>query len=325
MKRCLVTGASGLIGTNLVARLKRDGHFVRAVGRNSPLPKLADEHLRMDLRHLQSHDHAFNNIDEVFQLAADAGGIAYEEDPANDAARLRDSVRINLNVLEACRVQGAQKVFFPSSGTVYAPDAFYYHWEKPVFIPCREFSIPPANPSSEYGWEKLFSERLYAAYHRSFGLQVRIARIHSTYGTPCIWDGPRARAPAALCRKIAQAEDGGTIDVIGDGQQMRSFQHVDDCVEGIVRLMASDFCGPVNLGSSEVVTINRLIDLICEIAGKAVQVRNIDGPVGVAGRCSDNTLIREVLGWEPTIDLRKGLAKLYPWVKERLDIAVKPM
>lgn len=325
---CLVLGGAGFFGTHLVNRLKQQGHYVRMVDRKEPAfgKSQADEFLKIDLRYIRPNDWIFNDVDEVYQLAAEVGGLGYIMDHANDAAMLYNSVQINLHVLEACRYQKIPKVFFASSACVYPSITTKHRWVDHVAqaTSCLESDAYPAQPDNEYAWEKLFSERLYQAYARNHPLQVRIGRMHNFYGPMGTWRGGREKAPAAICRKVAECKIGGSVEVWGDGTATRSFMYVDDAVEGAIRLMRSDFEGPVNIGSSEMTTINDLVWTIAMIAGKAVWTKHIEGPVGVQGRNSDNTLIQEKLGWQPSIPLQIGLKKTYLWIeKQVLDSRVK--
>lgn len=335
MKRCLVIGGAGFIGTHLIKRLKADGHWVRAVDRKSPEfeASIADEFWHMDLRYTLPSDPMFNKIDEVYQLACEVGGLGYIMNRNNDADMLRNSMQINLNVLEACRWQRVPKVFFASSACVYPTmpiEMFEYRSGRmlsevgavPIYRALREEDAYPAHPDNEYAWEKLFAERLYDAYARNYDMQVRIARFHNCYGSLGTWTGGREKAPAAIMRKVAEAEDGTWLQVWGNGTATRSFMYVDDAVEGTVRLMASDFQQPVNIGSSEMVTVDVLVDVVCEVAGKKLVKKHVEGPpVGVQGRNSDNMLIAAKLGWAPLISLREGIKKTYPWIARQVDKA----
>lgn len=314
MKTALVCGAGGFIGGHLVKRLKRDGFWVRGVDLkfHEYADTEADDFVIGDLRdpHFckQIIDRRF---DEVYQLAADMGGAGFIFTGENDADIMHNSATINLNVLDACHKRTIKRIFYSSSACMYPA----YNQEDPDNPVCSESSAYPAAPDSEYGWEKLFSERLYLAYGRNHGMQVRVARYHNIFGPEGTWDGGREKAPAALCRKIANVADGGEIEIWGDGLQTRSFLYVDECVEGTTRLLRSDFEGPVNIGSEEMVTINGLADLIMRVAGKRVKIRHIPGPQGVRGRNSDNRLIRERLGWAPSEPLQKGLEATYAWIE----------
>lgn len=253
-------------------------------------------------------------FDEVYQLAADMGGAGYIFTGEHDADVMHNSATINLNVLEACRRRAISKIFYSSSACMYPA----YNQEDPDNPNCAEDSAYPAAPDSEYGWEKLFSERLYLAYQRNHGIQVRIARYHNIFGPQGTWTGGREKAPAAICRKVAEARNGGSIEIWGDGQQTRSFLYVDECVEGTTRLVRSNFSGPVNIGSEEMVTIDNLVDIVCDVAGKKLEKIHIPGPTGVRGRNSDNRLIAQKLGWEPSQPLRAGLELTYSWVETQL-------
>ncbi len=317
MKTALVCGGGGFIGSHLVKRLKRDGLWVRAVDLKFPefLETAADDFVIGDLRDAyfcrQVIDRRF---DEVYQLAADMGGAGFIFTGENDADIMFNSASINLNVLETCRRRNIRRIFYSSSACMYPA----YNQEDPDNPNCAEDSAYPAAPDSEYGWEKLFSERLYLTYGRCHGIEPRIARYHNIFGPEGTWDGGREKAPAALCRKVAAAPDGGSIEIWGDGRQTRSFLYVSECVEGTVRLTRSGFSGPVNIGSEEMVTIDRLADLIIDIAGKRLEKRHVPGPLGVRGRNSDNRLIREKLGWAPSQPLRDGLCETYAWVERQV-------
>jgi nucleoside-diphosphate-sugar epimerase len=317
VKSALVCGAGGFIGGHLVKRLKREGVWVRGV--DLKLPEFgetqADQFAVGDLR-----DPAFTRsiidqrFDEVYQLAADMGGAGYLFTGENDANVMSNSAMINLNVIQALVDQGIRRVFYSSSACIY-PAHNQLQADHPN---CAEGSAYPAAPDSEYGWEKLFSERLYLAYGRNFGLEPRIARYHNIFGPEGTWTGGKEKAPAAMCRKIAQADDGGTVDIWGDGQQTRSFLHIDECVEGTLRLMRSGIGDPINIGSEEMVTIDQLADLVADIAGKRICKAHRPGPTGVRGRNSDNRLIRERLGWAPSQPLRAGLESTYAWIERQL-------
>ena len=319
MKKAVVCGAGGFIGGHLVVRLKSLGYWVRAVDlkNHEYMDTGADEFIIGDLR-----DPVFtgtiidDTINEVYQLAADMGGALYVFSGENDANIMHSSALINLNICHAC-VGKNLKVFYSSSACMY-PEHNQLDPDNPM---CSEDSAYPANPDSEYGWEKLFSERLYLAYKRNYGMDVKIARFHNIFGPYGTWNGGREKAPAAMCRKVAAAMDGGVIEVWGDGLQTRSFLIVDECIDGILALMAHpEFYGPVNIGSEEMITINNLAKMTIEISGKNLSIQNIDVThTGVRGRNSDNKLIREKLGWEPSKKLINGMKVTYQWVKEQVD------
>lgn len=319
-KQALVCGAGGFIGSHLVKRLKNEGFWVRGVDLKHPefSPTAADDFVIGDLRG-QEVCRAITDrpFDEVYQLAADMGGAGYIFTGDHDADVMHNSASINLNMIERCRVTGVKRMFYSSSACMYPA----YNQEDPDNPKCSEDSAYPAAPDSEYGWEKLFSERLYLAYHKNYGMQVRVARFHNIFGPEGTWTGGREKAPAAICRKVAEAPDGGEIEVWGDGKQTRSFLYIDECVEGILRLTRSDFIGPVNIGSEEMVTIDQLVHMVAEIAGKKILILHVPGPTGVRGRNSDNRLIREKLGWEPGVTLRHGLEKTYPWIAAQVKKA----
>ncbi len=318
-KKSLVAGAGGFIGSHLVKRLKKEGFWVRGVDLKYPLfgETAADDFVIGDLRDQLVCRNITDDVqfDEVYQLAADMGGAGYVFTGDHDADIMHNSATINLNMVERCRITGVQKIFYSSSACIYPK----YNQEDPDNPKCSENSAYPAHPDSEYGWEKLFSERLYLAYHNNYGMKVRIARFHNIFGPEGAWNDGREKAPAAICRKVAEALDGGEMEMWGDGKQTRSFLYIDECLEGIRRLVESDFIGPVNIGSEEMVTINRLAGMVMEIAGKKLRIRHIDGPQGVRGRNSDNKLIKEKLGWAPSYPLKKGLEKTYAWVKEQVE------
>jgi len=313
-KFSLVCGAGGFIGGHLVKRLKRDGFWVRGVDLKFPefSETEADDFVVGDLRD-QSFCRAIvdRRFDEVYQLAADMGGAGYIFTGEHDAGLMHNSATINLNVLDTCYKRSIKRVLYSSSACMYPA----YNQEDPLNPKCAEDSAYPAAPDSEYGWEKLFSERLYQAYRRNYGMQTYIARYHNIFGPEGTWTGGREKAPAAICRKVAMARDAENIEIWGDGEQTRSFLYIDECVEGIRRLVESDFTGPVNVGSEEMVTINQLAEMIMGIAGKRLSIVHIPGPLGVRGRNSDNRLIVEKLGWKPSRPLRMGLEKTYSWIE----------
>ena len=317
MRTALVCGAGGFIGGHLVRRLKRDGYWVRGVDirLHEYAETAADEFVVGDLRDRDFCRAALDRrFDEVYQLAADMGGAGYIFTGEHDADVMHNSATINLNVLDACRGRAIRKVFFASSACIYPA----HNQQAPDRPDCAEDTAYPAAPDSEYGWEKLFGERLYLAYRRNHGLLTHIARYHNIFGPEGAWTGGREKAPAAICRKVAAAKAGEEIEIWGDGEQTRSFLYVDECIEGTTRLLRSDFSGPVNIGSEEMVSINRLVELVCDIAGKPVRRRHVAGPTGVRGRNSDNRLIRETLGWAPSGPLREGLEKTYAWIERQV-------
>ena len=316
-KSALVLGAGGFIGGHLVHRLKREGIWVRGVDLKSPEYRdvEADDFLIADLRDpLVCREVIDRRYDEVYQLAADMGGAGYIFTGEHDAEVMHNSATINLNLVEACRRRTISRIFYSSSACMYPA----YNQEDPDNPNCAENSSYPAAPDSEYGWEKLFSERLYLAYQRNYGIQARIARYHNIFGPQGTWNGGREKAPAAICRKVAEARNGGQIEVWGDGHQTRSFLYVDECIEGTTRLTRSNFSGPVNIGSEEMVTINGLVNVVCDIAGKKLEKIYIPGPLGVRGRNSDNRLIAQNLGWRPSQTLRRGLELTYSWVETQV-------
>lgn len=317
MKYALVCGAGGFIGHHMVNRLIKENFWVRGVDLKYPEFSKTDanDFVIGDLRDpylcRQIVDRKF---DEVYQFGADMGGAGFVFTGENDANIMHNSGMINLNILEACHKRNIKRIFYSSSACIYPK----YNQEDPDNPNCAEDSSYPAAPDSEYGWEKLFSERLYLSFHRNFGMEIRIARYHNIFGPLGTWDGGREKAPAAICRKVSRAKDGGEIEIWGDGKQTRSFLYIDECLEGSLRLMRSDWTGPVNIGSDEMVTINQLADMAIDIAGKKLRKRYIKGPLGVRGRNSDNRLIEQMLNWKPTRPLREGLEKTYRWIEEQL-------
>jgi nucleoside-diphosphate-sugar epimerase len=313
-KVALVCGAGGFIGHHLVKRLKREGFWVR--GTDLKFPRFsdtsADDFVIGDLRDQYFVRHIVDRrFDEIYQLAADMGGAGYIFTGEHDADVMHNSATINLNILQAAHARNNKRIFYSSSACIY-PE---YSQRDPNNPNCAESAAYPAAPDSEYGWEKLFSERLYLAYARNYGMEVRIARYHNIFGPEGSWNDGKEKAPAAVCRKVAAAADGGEVEIWGDGKQTRSFLYIDECLEGTLRLMRSNFTGPVNIGSDEMVTIDRLVDIVAGIAGKSVRKRHIDGPTGVRGRKSDNRLIRENLGWSPSTVLINGLRPTYEWIR----------
>ena len=318
MKRALVCGAGGFIGGHLVKRLKAEGYWVRGVDikQHEYERSHADHFVVGDLR-----DPAVvaagvdEGVDEIYQLAADMGGAGYIFTGEHDACVMHNSALCNLNVAEEAARKKAGKIFYSSSACIY-PERIQMDPDNPGL---KEEHAYPAGPDSEYGWEKLFSERMYMAYHRNYGLEVHIARFHNIFGPQGTWDGGREKAPAALCRKVAQVEDGGEIEMWGDGEQTRSFLYIDECLEAVRRLMASSFMGPVNIGSDELISINGLAAMAADIAGKTISIRHIPGPIGVRGRKSDNTLIHQKLRWRPSSPLRAGMEKTYAWIASQVE------
>lgn len=319
MKRVLVNGAGGFIGGHMVKRLKSEGYWVRGVDlkQHEFTTPPADEFIVGDLRDQHLVAEVVDGIDEVYQFAADMGGAGYIFTGEHDADVMHNSATINLNTLYYGVKAGVRKFFYSSSACMY-PE---YNQTDPLNPKCSEDSAYPAAPDSEYGWEKLFSERLYMSYMRNYGVSVRVARFHNIFGIEGTWTGGKEKAPAAMCRKVAEAEDGGEIEIWGDGLQTRSFLYIDECIEGVRRLMDSDFTGPVNVGSEEMVTVNQLAEMVMEIAGKKLGIRHISGPLGVRGRNSDNRMIGEKLGWKPSRPLREGLEKTYRWIEQQVTAA----
>ena len=354
-RTALVLGAGGFIGSHMVKRLKSEGYWVRGVDLNYPefSSTHADEFVTGDLRDVDfvrkvleykgDQGNYYNSVPyqyilpfhEIYQFAADMGGAGFVFTGENDAEIMHNSCTINLNVLEEQRklnetfdgvvkdytvcnrpkLDYQTKIFYSGSACMY-PE---YNQVDPNDPNCREDSAYPAAPDSEYGWEKLFSERLYLAYNRNHGIPVRIARYHNIFGPEGTWKGGREKAPAAICRKVAEAESGGPIDVWGDGLQTRSFLYIDECIEATYRLMQSDFMGPVNIGSEEMVTINELVDIAAKVSGKKIKKNHIDGPLGVRGRNSNNDLIREKLGWDYEQTLEEGIKKTYGWISYQVS------
>ena len=321
-KTILVCGAGGFIGTHLVNDLKSKGHNVIGVDLKEPLyaDTQCDEFYKQDLRDPSIVDFIFtqHDFDEVYQLAADMGGAGYIFIGENDADIMHNSATINLNILESARkytVASTLKIFYSSSACMY-PEGNQLDPDNPDLA---EHTAYPANPDSDYGWEKLFSERLYLAYGRCYNMNVKIARFHNIFGPEGSWNNGKEKAPAALCRKVALAPHaGGVIDVWGPGNQTRSFLFIDECVEGIQRIMESDVREPLNLGSTRKISMNDLVYLIAKLVGKDVTVENVDGPRGVMGRTSDNKLINELIGWAPDEDLETGIEKTYKWISEQI-------
>jgi nucleoside-diphosphate-sugar epimerase len=318
-KQALVCGAGGFIGSHLVKRLKQEGYWVRGVDLKKPefSPTAADSFVQGDLRDVSTWREILDRpFDEAYQLAADMGGAGFVFSGDNDAEIMHNSCMINLHMADYGVRHKVKKIFYSSSACMYPA----YNQEDPDNPNCEESSAYPAAPDSEYGWEKLFSERIYFAFARNHGLNVRVARFHNIFGPEGTWCGGREKAPAALCRKVAEQSDGGEIEIWGDGLQTRSFLYIDECLEGVRRLMESEtFFGQVNIGSEEMVTINSMARTIMEIAGKNLSIKHITGPLGVRGRNSDNRLIREKLGWAPSQSLKSGLEKTYSWIGARVE------
>ena len=345
VRKALVLGAGGFIGSHMVKRLRDEGYWVRGVDLKYPefSESMANEFVcgnltdkrfvERCLEYKGDRGNFYNSVpyryiqpfDEIYQFAADMGGAGFVFTGENDAEIMHNSVQINLNVLESQREMNERvgrkytKIFYSSSACIY-PE---YNQLDPDDPDCREESAYPAAPDSEYGWEKLFSERLYFAYHRNYGIPVRVARYHNIFGPEGTWDGGREKAPAAICRKVAELpKEGGSIEVWGDGLQTRSFLFVDECVEATYRLVQSDFSGPVNIGSEEMVSINELVDIAAKVSGKKVEKNHIEGPLGVRGRNSNNDLIREKLGWDYSMTLKEGILKTYNWIDDQLSAII---
>ncbi len=345
VKKALVLGAGGFIGSHMVKRLKSEGYWIRGVDLKYPefSPTEANEFVRGDLRDREftrkvvvfkgidgkfgadEPEELFEPFDEIYQYAADMGGAGFVFTGENDADIMHNSAQINLNVLDSVQKFNAKKgvnktkIFYSSSACMY-PE---YNQMDPDNPNCAESSAYPANPDSEYGWEKLFSERIFFAYHRNYGIPIAVTRFHNIFGPEGTWDGGREKAPAAICRKVALLpESGGTIEIWGDGKQTRSFLYIDECIEATRRLVLSDFTGPVNIGSEEMVTINQLVDITLKVAGKSAnRVHKLNAPQGVRGRNSCNNLIREKLGWDYKQTLEEGIAKTYTWIKAQIENA----
>ena len=322
MKRILVCGAGGFIGGHLVKKLKKQGHWVRAVDikQHEFSTSPADEFIVGDLTDQQIVKKVLDqHFDEVYQLAADMGGAGYIFTGENDANLMFNSASINLNIIHQAVLHGVGKIFYSSSACIYPA----YNQTDPSNPNCAEGSAYPAEPDSDYGWEKLFSERLYQAFARNHGLKIRIGRFHNVFGPEGAWCDGKEKAPAAICRKVAEASDGGAVEVWGDGLQTRSFLYIDECLEAVERFMNTEFEGPLNIGSEEMVSINELTKKVIAISGKNLAIKNI--PVtyqGVRGRRSDNTLIKQQLNWAPSQPLAKGLEKTYSWIEAQVKAGV---
>jgi GDP-D-mannose 3',5'-epimerase len=313
----LVCGAGGFIGVHMVRRLKAEGFWVRGVDLKFPefSETEADDFVIGDLRRQDfCHSVIDRHFDEVYQLAADMGGAGYIFTGEHDADVMHNSATINLNIINTCHHRNIRRIFYSSSACIYPA----HNQIDPLNPDCSENSAYPSAPDSEYGWEKLFSERVYMAFRRNHGMDTYVARYHNIFGPRGTWRGGKEKAPAAVCRKVAMARSGDAIEIWGDGEQSRSFLFVDDCIEGSIRLMRSDFPGPVNIGSEEMVTINQLVDMVAEISGKRIEKNHIPGPLGVRGRNSNNTLIRKQLDWAPASRLRDGLEVTYAWIESQI-------
>jgi nucleoside-diphosphate-sugar epimerase len=318
MKKAMVLGGGGFIGAHLVKRLKKEGYWVRAVDLKYPeyCNTHADEFVIGDLRSQTLCDGIFDGyFDEIYQLAADMGGAGYIFTGENDADVMHNSALININVLERS-VSNCGKLFYSSSACIY-PERNQLDPNNPN---CSEDSAYPAAPDSEYGWEKLFSERLYATFMRNKGVQVRVARFHNIFGPEGSWNNGKEKSPAAICRKVAEAENNTQIEIWGDGLQTRSFMYIDECIEAVRRFMDCDFVGPVNIGSEEMISINDLAKMAIQISGKTLTIKNVKGPIGVRGRRSDNRLFKEKVGWESTKTLKEGIEKTYSWIDTQVRL-----
>lgn len=318
MRTALVCGAGGFIGSHMVKQLKKEGFWVKGVDLKFPefSPTEADDFMIGDLRDISvCHRAVDRKFDEIYQFAADMGGAGFVFTGENDADIMHNSALVNINMMDVAWKRNVGVMFYSSSACMY-PE---YNQMDALNPTTSEESAYPAAPDSEYGWEKLFSERMYLAYHRNKGLNVRIARFHNIFGTEGTWEGGREKSPAAFCRKVAENHDGGTIEMWGDGEQTRSFLYIDECIEGVRRLMNQNtFIGPVNIGSDEMISINGLAEMVMKIAGKKLNIKHIQGPLGVKGRNSDNKLIKEKLGWAPNWPLYKGMELTYHWIEEQI-------
>jgi GDP-D-mannose 3',5'-epimerase len=319
-RKVLVTGAGGFIGHHLVARLKKLGCWVRGVDVKVPeyADSDADEFKLLDLRHRDNCLEATQDVADVYSLAADMGGMGFISE--NDASILFSNTMIDFQTLEAARFNGARRYLYTSSACVY-PE---YLQNEPDLAPLKESDAYPAQPQDAYGWEKLTTERLYGHYRDDYGVDIRIARFHNIFGPLGTWNGGREKVPAALCRKVATAKLTGSpvVEIWGDGEQTRSFCYIDDCVEGLMRLMESGYQHPLNVGHNRMVTINELADIVAYAAGCKIEKKHVEGPIGVRGRNSDNTLIQSVLGWEPQVSLEEGMARTYQWIEQQVRVAL---
>ena len=318
MKKALVCGAGGFIGGHMVKRLKAEGYWVRGVDikEHEFCTSQADDFVLGDLRDPQVAAKVIDEkMDEVYQFAADMGGAGYIFTGDHDAAVMHNSALCNLNTVHEAARKKVGKIFYSSSACIY-PEGIQMETDNQGLK--EEFAYP-AQPDSDYGWEKLFSERLYAAYARNHGLEVHMARFHNIFGPEGTWDGGREKAPAAMCRKVAEAQEGGDVEIWGDGEQTRSFLYIDECLEGVRRLMESDYMEPINIGSDEMISINGLAQMTAEIAGKNIHLHHISGPLGVRGRNSENSRIRKRLNWAPEQSLRRGMESTYQWVYEQVE------
>lgn len=316
-KTALVCGGGGFIGSHLVNRLKNENYWVRAVDLKFPefSQTSADDFVIGDLRDRDVAERVIDRrFDEIYQLAADMGGAGYIFTGENDADVMFNSAQINLNILDVCQKRNVKNIFYSSSACIY-PEQNQIDPENPN---CREDTAYPANPDSDYGWEKLFSERLYLAYNKNYEMNCKIARYHNIFGPEGTWTGGKEKAPAAICRKVSEALNESHIEIWGDGTQTRSFLYIDECIEGTVRLMRSSETGPFNVGSEEMITINDLANMVINISQKNLQVKNISGPIGVMGRNSNNDLINAKLNWKPSSKLEDGIKKTYNWVSEQV-------
>ncbi|OIO19910.1 MAG: NAD-dependent dehydratase [Candidatus Magasanikbacteria bacterium CG1_02_32_51] len=316
-KTALVCGAGGFIGSHLVKKLKKEGFWVRGVDLKYPeySSTEADEFIIGDLRDPLLVSKVIDMpFDEVYQLAADMGGAGYIFSGLHDADVMHNSAMCNLNVVYQSSKVSVKKIFYSSSACIY-PE---YNQTDPNNPKCSESSAYPAAPDSEYGWEKLFSERMYLSYKRNYGLEVRIARFHNIFGPEGAWNNGKEKSPAAICRKVAEKQDGEEIEIWGDGEQTRSFLYIDECLEAVRRFMDSEFAGPINIGSEEIISINDLARMVMSIAGKELTIKHIDGPLGVRGRKSDNDLIMDVLKWAPSLPLKEGMEKTFNWINEQV-------